>query len=683
MKIDHSESCPTTQAGFELTRRDFLKYSAWTAFATVAFPSLTFSADNLLEIGYPISSDVKTTLDRMLSFSMSSNAFTVTDLPKVSEYQNYGYGYWTYGVPLPMKKRLDLMPSGYRAVKNARQLLHFFAITDIHITDKESPNQLIYFQQENPTYAGQNTSIYSPVMLYTTHVLDAAIQTINALHTQANQNQAANPFDFGISLGDACNSTQYNELRWYIDVIEGQEIHPSSSGLGVDTIDYQKPYKAAGLNPDIPLYQALGNHDHFFIGSFPVGTEINDSGFTIQDAYIQSTVWSIGDVLIPDPLDEKNFPVLINSDKLKPAKANPAYYPGIIDGSNQYGAIIHAGSVEAIGPAPTIVANANRRSLSRIEWLDQFLQSQASPNGYGFKLIDPSYAALDPGFACYSFIPKTGVPLKVIVLDDTQSEKDGSKDIHGHGYLDALRWQWLQAELLAGQQNNQLMIIAAHVPIGVSAIGSETEWWDEKVEGYDAWQNAVTFPKLIQTLQNTPNLLMWMAGHRHLNTVKAFVSPNRQKTPWKGFWQVETSSLRDWPQQFRTFEIFINSDYTISILTTNVDPAVQIGTPAATSRRFAIAAQQITKNNLTVNNPNYRTIVLPVDRTKTPIPVASMDPSRKQNNKPDPTIKFVDLSSKGVPYNASYNAELVKRLTPQMVKVLKSLYPKSKQPHSG
>jgi hypothetical protein len=60
-----------------------------------------------------------------------------------------------------------------------------------------------------------------------------------------------------------------------------------------------------------------------------------------------------------------------------------------------------------------------------------------------------------------------------------------------------------------------------------------------------------------------------------------------------------------------------------------------------------------------------------------------MDPSRKQNNKPDPTIKFVDLSSKGVPYNASYNAELVKRLTPQMVKVLKSLYPKSKQPHSG
>jgi hypothetical protein len=43
--------------------------------------------------------------------------------------------------------------------------------------------------------------------------LDAAVQTINALHK-------INPFDFGISLGDASNSTQYNETRWYIDVLD-------------------------------------------------------------------------------------------------------------------------------------------------------------------------------------------------------------------------------------------------------------------------------------------------------------------------------------------------------------------------------------------------------------------------------------------------------------------------------
>ena len=39
-----------------------------------------------------------------------------------------------------------------------------------------------------------------------------------------------------------------------------------------------------------------------------------------------------------------------------------------------------------------------------------------------------------------------------------------------------------------------------------------------------------------------------------------------------------------------TFEIYLNSDNTISIVTTNVDPAVKDGTPAAKSRAYAVAA---------------------------------------------------------------------------------------------
>ena len=47
--------------------------------------------------------------------------------------------------------------------------------------------------------------------------------------------------------------------------------------LGADTIDYQKPYKAAGLDKTIPWYQALGNHDHFWIGSIPVNDLLRTS----------------------------------------------------------------------------------------------------------------------------------------------------------------------------------------------------------------------------------------------------------------------------------------------------------------------------------------------------------------------------------------------------------------------
>ena len=98
---------------------------------------------------------------------------------------------------------------------------------------------------------------------------------------------------------------------------------------------------------------------------------------------------------------------------------------------------------------PTIVADPNRRSLHRTEWIQEFFNTATSPVGHGFNLVssNPNYHLVPAderaGFACYSFVPKSDIPLKVIVLDDTQREDDGSIDIHGHGFLDATRWAWL------------------------------------------------------------------------------------------------------------------------------------------------------------------------------------------------------------------------------------------------
>ncbi len=103
---------------------------------------------------------------------------------------------------------------------------------------------------------------------------------------------------------------------------------------------------------------------------------------------------------------------------------------------------------------------------------------------------------------------------------------------------------------------------------------------------------------LLDTLHNYPNLILWISGHRHINTVTPQPAPD-PKGPECGFWEVETSSLRDFPQQFRTFKIVRNSNDTISIFVTDVDPAVQDdpaarpGSPAAKSRGYAIGANRI------------------------------------------------------------------------------------------
>ena len=547
--------------------------------------------------GYPIDPNVSTTLERTIV--PGPNPLVKIRLDEISKYDQYGYGKWTFGAPLKCVTRTDIMPAAYKglsATKKAR-LLKFFTISDIHITDKEAPNQAIFLSRVYKAKA-ISAALYSGGMLYSTQVLDAAIQTVNALHKKS-------PFDFGLSLGDAANSTQYNELRWYIDVIDGKVINPSSGAhLGAGNIEYQKPFKAAGLDRSIPWYQAIGNHDHFWIGSIPVDYGPRKD---LRQSYISSEVIAMGDIL--------RNPANINS---------PDYYMGVVDGSTPNGNVKYAGPVADFKDVPKVAADPNRRSLLRNEWMKEFFKTSTNPAGHGF-----NKTAADKGFACYSFVTKSSVlPVKVIVLDDTQKENDRSYDVHGHGFLDQARWAWLKKELADGDAAGQLMIIAAHVPIGVevTAPRSEMGWWTDP-------QNAVTLPGLITELQSHPNFLMWISGHRHLNTVKAFRSPD-SNAPEKGFWEVETSSLRDFPQQLRTFEIYLNNDNTVSIITTNVDPSVKEGTPAARSRKYAVAAEQITGADIYNNNP-------------------TKDPSIK----PMPT--------------ASYNAELIKQLSPEMRAKLK------------
>lgn len=654
----HEESKFTHKAT-GIGRRDFIKFSL----GTISLPFLgTFVAgcsNNSSELPrQAINPNVAKTNERMLSFNLppqpsapnSGTGLFKTELPLVSEYSKYGYGKYAYGGALPVENRYDIMPVGYSNPSPTRfkKLAHFFAMTDVHITDKEAPNQLIHLQQADPIYSSSMTSIYSPVMPYTTHVLDAAVQTINVLHEQT-------PFDFGLSLGDVCNSSQYNELRWYIDVLDGKPINPSSGeNLGQDSVDYQKPYQAAGLNKAIHWYQVLGNHDHFCIGSFPIDAKPE---LGLREAYTTDKVWAVGNVLKPNL---EHFPANFDTTV---SLSTPTYYMGVIDGATPDGKIKHGGDYNLINPAPTVTADPNRRPLYRDEWIQEFFNTTSYPIGHGFNHVEPNMGS---GFACYSFIPKKDIPLKVIVLDNTQSSTDGSHDIHGHGFLDEQRWTWLKKELQAGQDQDQLMIIAAHIPIAVAAIGSSLEWWESDKDPHAIEQNAVTLAELVATLQATPNLLMWIAGHRHLNTIKAFVSPNPDQ-PERGFWQVETSSLRDFPQQMRDFEIHLNSDNTVSIATVNIDPSVAEGTPAAKSRAYAIATHQIVQNDLLQNAKNVKKATLPGRE----IEVNAMDPSRPTNDEPDPTIRYGSASD--VPYCASYNAELFKKLSPRMEHIMQTL----------
>ena len=92
---------------------------------------------------------------------------------------------------------------------------------------------------------------------------------------------------------------------------------------------------------------------------------------------------------------------------------------GVVDGSTPDGTVKYAGSVHDFPTPPKVAADADRRSLTINHWMSQFFNTTSRPVGHGF-----TQQGVIEGFACYSFHPVPGVPIKMIVIDDT--DKTGS-----------------------------------------------------------------------------------------------------------------------------------------------------------------------------------------------------------------------------------------------------------------
>jgi metallophosphoesterase (TIGR03767 family) len=276
-----------------------------------------------------------------------------------------------------------------------------------------------------------------------------------------------------------------------------------------------RPFTATGLS--IPWFTAHGNHDGLVAGNFPPTGLLNR---------VATGSWK---VLAPTtPRAKSLVNRLLTGRALSPALAG--LVPGLL-------------------PGRRVTADPARRLVKRADVVAAHFHTTGSPVGHGFtaenRVDGTAYYVVDaPG--------ATGAaPIRMVVLDtvNENGEADGS--------LDARQFAWL-LETLDAEPTRPTMIVSHHTG----------DTMGNRLFGFSGGFRRVVGKTVIAALLARPQVILWVNGHTHENTV----TPRRRQGDG-GFWEITTASHIDWPQQIRTIEVVDNGDDTLSVFGTIVDSA--------------------------------------------------------------------------------------------------------------
>jgi hypothetical protein len=112
---------------------------------------------------------------------------------------------------------------------------------------------------------------------------------------------------------------------------------------------------------------------------------------------------------------------------------------------------------------------------------------------------------------------------------------------------------------------------------------------DNPIRADDDPRERVLGDAVLELLLRYPNVVLWVNGHTHVNSVTSHARPAGAQVPG-GFWEVNTASHIDFPQQARVVELADNHDGTISIFGTIVDSAAPLTVPADLHTPQALAS---------------------------------------------------------------------------------------------
>lgn len=531
------------------------------------------------------------------------------------------------GEPYILRGATEGLPKSFRPPAGG-SLLNFLHLTDFQIIDEESPGrvEILDALSQFPPFAAVN-SAYRPNESLTTQIEEAMVRAVRGARSAISGSRPA----LTVVTGDSADSQQYNETRWYIDILDGGKVIDPDSGKptdecpanddsmydgvqgggrlgyydpdasdGSDGMGYSpdreenaanstsdvtirdfpglfqaanQPFRAAGIG--MKWYAAVGNHDVLIQGNAPI-------------AYVGPIGFGPANV---ETLEIMNVPLM---------RAATRCYKFLV--------LPPAADADDIGRVAsgefTIVPPDTRRCwLAKDEpdpqigmklpcdtggWIQQHFLTTGKPMGHGFQRGKhylgygrPQIADTnDDGY--YSFSPAPG--LRFLVLDTITDEC--GQILCADGSIDDTQFQWAEAQIKRAVDIGQYVVVFSHHTERTTRWPSTdpTEFpihygvhYEQDEEGNPEPAPQNVSPIVLEDLFcHYPNVLAHLNGHEHENFVLEHTCAGPRPPGYEAnssFWEISTAAHLDYPQQARMIEIYDNGDGTMSLVATVLDHA--------------------------------------------------------------------------------------------------------------
>lgn len=436
------------------------------------------------------------------------------------------------------------LPEHWR--QRATPLLVLAQLSDLHVMDAQSPARfelLDRYADPGSPWRDELPEIgmYRPQEPYTTHVVEAMVQAVNAV-TRGPLSGA--PIEVVVVTGDMTDNAQVNELRNYIGLLDGGvDIEPGSGdptrweGVGGALDDDERYWHPDGDGSDLARLRGFPQVD----GTLDAATApFRATGLDVPWLAVHGN----HDLLVQGTVPSTGRYAGISTDTEK-AVAPPDGLPAVDTVAAMYACEPDALDMLSGSRTVEVTADPDRRHVTRTEHVAAHLDSPGEPQGHGYTSLN-----VERGTAYYVWDADA---VRCVMLD-TVNEHGGWQ-----GSIDRAQLGWLEDVLEASA--DRLVVLFSHHPL-------QTLINDR--HPYDAGQRVLA-DELRDLLLRHRCVVAWVNGHTHEHRISAV----RRDDGAVAWWQVTTASHIDWPQQARIVEL-LRVDDLLVIGCTVVDHAGEL-----------------------------------------------------------------------------------------------------------